>query len=330
MQLFIAGHREVAQLLPMAECLEVMADALRTLARGEAVQPLRSVVLLPDQRGALALMPSYLGPPQVTGAKVITVFGGNVGTRYESHQGGVLLFEGRHGSLLAMLDAASITAIRTAAVSGVATRALARADAADLAILGSGTQARTHLEAMRAVRPISRVRVWSRTPEHARRFAEEASREIAVEVVKEPREAVAGADIICTTTATSDPIVLGEWIKAGAHINAVGASRPGSRELDTAAVARSRIFVDRRESAENEADDIRVPLREGAIDEDAIQGELGEVLAGQVPGRTGPEEITLFKSLGLAVEDLAAALHVYTNGLARGIGTVVEFGGERE
>jgi ornithine cyclodeaminase len=269
---------------------------------------------MPDRHGLLGVMPGILGSPgdddpnrPVAGVKVITVMPGNHAHGEESHQGVVVLFEQERGRPLAVLDATAVTAIRTAAASAVATRALAREDAGDLAILGSGTQARSHLEAMRAVRTLRRVRVWSRNPESARRFAEEEG----VETAASAREAVEGADLICTVTAATSPILQGDWISPGAHVNAVGACTPKARELDSAAVARSRLFVDRLESALAEAGDFLLAREEGAVTDAHILGELGEVLEGRVPGRRSAEEITLFKSLGIAVEDLAAGRHVY-------------------
>jgi ornithine cyclodeaminase/alanine dehydrogenase-like protein (mu-crystallin family) len=305
----ILSGPEIARLLSMPDCVEAVEGALRALACGEAVQPLRGVAWLPDRHGLLATMPGYLAPAQALGLKAITVMPGNLGTPFESHQGVVLLFEPGHGRLRAILDASSITAIRTAAASGVATRALAREDAGDLALLGSGVQARGHLDAVRAVRPLRRVRVWSRRAKRARAFAEaESSRTgLPVEAVASARDAVAGADLICTVTASSEPVLFGEWIEPGAHVNAVGACTPAARELDTAAVLRARIYVDRRESALAEAGDLLIPIREGALDGSHVAGELGDVLLGRVPGRRSREEITLFESLGLAVEDLAAA-----------------------
>jgi ornithine cyclodeaminase len=277
-------------------------------------------------------MPAYLGRPGAVGVKVISVFPGNDGTVLDSHQGAVLLFEIEHGRLVAIMDASAITAIRTAAVSGVATRALARADAADLAILGSGVQAMTHLEAMCLARPISRVRVWSRSGDRARDFARQGSErfEVAIEPVESAEHAVAGAGIICTVTAAREPVLRGDWLAPGCHINAVGASLPTARELASDAVRRSRLYVDRRESALNEAGDILFPTREGTITADHIVGELGDLLLGRIAGRRSPKEITLFKSLGLAVEDVAAAHHVYHKAIADGMGTRVELGGERE
>ena len=331
MKVHIVSQAEVLQLLPMSECIAAMAEALKTLARGNAILPLRPIMWLPEKVGALGMMPAYLGDTKAMGLKVVTVFPGNHGTPYDSHQGAVLLFESEHGRLLAIVDASEITAIRTAATTAVATRALAREGASDLAILGSGVQARTHLEAMLLVRPIKRVRVWSRNPDHARHFAEQATGRhgIKVEPMATAREAVTGAHIICTTTAAPEPVLLGEWIAPGTHVNAVGSSVPFTRELDTAAVVKARLFVDRRESTINEAGDFLFPKKEGAIGDDHIQGDIGDVLLGRIVGRASEAEVTLFKSLGLAVEDLAAAQHIYQKALEKGMGTAVELGGSR-
>jgi len=331
MKTLVIGHEDIKRLLPMAECIDVMDDLFRALARGDVILPLRQIIPQPDGKGAFGAMPAYLGNPRAIGGKFITVFNGNQDTPYESHQGAVLLFECDNGRLLAIVDASTVTNIRTAAASGAATRALARKDAHDLAILGSGTQASTHLAAMRAVREITRVRVWSRNPEHARRFAEmEGKRGQQVDVTSSAEEAVAEADIICTTTAATSPILKGEWISSGVHINAIGASVPGYRELDSRAMAVSKLYTDRRESLFREADDFRIPLKEGAIKEDHLKAEVGEVLVGKVMGRSSNAEITLFKSQGLAVEDLAAAYRVYTKAEERRLGAWVEFSEERD
>jgi ornithine cyclodeaminase len=322
---------EVPALLPMPECVEVMARTMEALARGDTLLPLRSILWLPERAGALGLMPGALLSDGVLGLKAITFFTANEGTPFDCHQGAVLLFEAKHGSLLAVIDATSITAIRTAAVSAVATRALAREDAGDLAILGSGVQARTHLEAMRCVRTIRRVRVASRSLSNAQAFARRESPRggVAVEAVASVHEAVEGADLICTTTSAREPILRGDWIAPGAHVNAVGSSVPSARELDTAAVAYSRLYTDRRESLVNEGGDFVIARKEGAVDERHIVGEIGEVLVGKAPGRGSPEEITLFKSLGLAVEDVASARHIYEKAKRTGTGRFVEFGGSR-
>jgi ornithine cyclodeaminase len=315
----------------MTECIAVMEQALAALARGEALLPLRQVLVLPDGKGAFAAMPGHLSSPAALGIKVITVFPDNHGTEFDSHQGAVLLFETERGRLLAIMDASSITAIRTAAVSGLATRALARPEAETLALLGTGVQAATHLEAIALVRPLRRVRVWSREATHVQRFVERARarHRLDIQGAQSAQAAVAGADVVCTVTSSREPILRGEWLSPGAHVNAVGASVRTARELDSAAVARARVFVDRRESALNEAGDILVPRAEGAIGEDHIQGELGAVLIGGVAGRRSAEEVTLFKSLGLAVEDVASAHRIYANARAAGAGAWVELGGGR-
>ncbi len=331
MKVLIVNQSEVAQWLPMRECMAVMAETFKMLAAGKTILPLRPIMWLPEKIGALGMMPAYMKDLNAMGLKVLSIFPGNHGTPYDSHQGAVLLFEAKHGCLLAIMDATEITAIRTAAVSGVATQWLAREEAHDLAILGTGTQARTHLEAMLLARKIRRVRVWSRNADHTRQFAERESRRhgIMVEPMATAQAAVVEADMICTTTAANAPVVLGDWLKSGAHINAVGACVPAARELDTAAMLKSRLFVDRRESALHEAGDFIIAKSEGALDDDHIRGELGEIFLGQVQGRTSAEEITLFKSLGLAIEDLASAHHIYTNMLEKGVGTWIELGGKR-
>jgi ornithine cyclodeaminase len=308
--------------------MEVMAETLKMLSRGNAVNPLRQAMWLPDKSGLIGMMPAYLGDTKVMGLKAISVFPGNHTTDYDSHQGTVMLFETVNGRLLAMMDASKITAIRTAAVSGVATRLLAREDASDLAILGSGVQAGTHLEAMRIARKINTVRVWSQHFDHAQKFADQASAEHGIPVgnFETVQETVDGADIICTVTSATEPILRNDWISPGTHINAVGSSVAFSRELDTATVVKSKLFVDRRESTLNEAGDFLFPKKEGAIGDDHIRGEIGDILLDRIGGRTSPEEVTLFKSLGLAAEDVAAAHYIYQQLVNNEEGMWVEFG----
>jgi len=328
----LVGHDDVVALLPMAECIDAMTEALRTLALGGAILPLRQVVRLPDGRNAFALMPAVLDRPAAMGAKVITVFPGNDATPYDSHQGAVLLFDLEHGRLIAIVDASTITGLRTAAVTAVATRLLSRPEARTLALLGAGVQATTHLESLTLVRPIDEVRVWSRSGERARQFAK-ASAATGVRIVacESAREAVDGADIVCTLTSSREPVVHGGWLAPGTHVNAVGASLPTARELDSATVASARLYVDRRESAMNEAGDFLVPKREGLIGDDHIVGEIGELLveSPRIPGRRTPQEITVFKSLGLAIEDVASARRIYDRAVARGAGTWFDLGGLR-
>ena len=327
MDTLIVGAEEVRTLLPMEECIHTMREALTALAKGEVILPQRQALRQPDKKGILGMMPSYLGGihPAV-GIKVVTVFPGNHGTKFDSHQGAIQLFETEHGQLQAIIDAGSVTAIRTAAVSAVATDLLARKDARILAILGSGTQARMHLEAIPLVRKsIREVRIWSRDFEHAKALRNRGVAGLDIEAVENAQEAVKGAGIICTVTAATTPILKGPWISPGAHINAVGASVPPFRELDSEAVVKSAFFVDRRQSAIEEADDFRVPKSEGLIGDTHIKGEIGEILAGQVKGRTSDDEITIFKSAGLAIEDLAAAKYIYQKALSKKAGTWINF-----
>jgi ornithine cyclodeaminase/alanine dehydrogenase-like protein (mu-crystallin family) len=327
-RLLAVGAAEVHRLLPMDRCIELMADVLASLARGDALNPLRAGYRLPGGKGLVATMPGALGghEPGAFGAKLISVFPGNREVGLKSHQGLIVLFEGEHGAPTAVVDAAAVTEIRTAAVSGVATRTLARENAHDLAILGSGTQAMSHIHAILAVRPVSRIRAWSPTRARLEAFADHASShgQVGVEPVASAQQAVQGADLICTVTAATQPVLLGEWLAAGAHVNAVGSSVASARELDAEAVRRSRFFVDRRESALNESGDLLSAIREGVIDDSHIAAELGEVLIGAAEGRGTAEEITVFESLGLAVEDLAAAAFVTGQARSQGGGTWLE------
>lgn len=333
--MLILNRREVASLLSMPECLRLMEQALASLSRGEVILPLRPVIRIPDSPNAFAVMPAYSADLKASAAKLISVYPDNHGTALDSHQGMVALFDGTNGSPLAIMDAFSITAIRTAAVSGVATKLLARRDARSVAILGAGTQGRTHIDAMLAAHPFERVIVWSRTTSHAAALVTEAegrygpgpvSRASPAEfvVVEDIDAAVREADVVCTVTASREPILRGGWLRPGAHVNAVGSSIPSARELDTETVRRARVFVDRRESAMNEAGDLIIPMKEGAISADHIAGELGELILGKVRGREDDKQVTLFKSLGLAVEDLACAVYLHDRAVREGVGVSVE------
>ena len=326
-RVLVLTNDEIARLLPMGACIELMAEALAGLARGQAQQPLRLVVRPEGAAGLMALMPAYRGGASPAfGLKAIGVFPGNVERGLDSHQGALMLFDGETGELRALLNASEVTAIRTAAVSAVATRVLAREDAGDLAIFGSGVQARSHLAALALVRRLRRVRVASLRFDRARAFAAEQQgrHDFPVEAVATAAEAVRGADLVVTATSAAEPVLRGEWIGPGTHLNVVGASLPDRREVDGATMAAARVYVDRRESAENEAGDYRLAVREGAIPKDHIRAELGEVLIGKAPGRSEPDEITLFKSLGLAVEDLWSAAYLYERAREAGGGAWVE------
>jgi len=332
MSAVVLTQAEVRDLLPMPECIDLMESAFRELGSGRAANPLRRVMRIPERDGLIGMMPGALPGVPAVGAKILAVFPENHGTRLDSHQGVVLLFDPKDGVPLAVMSASEITAIRTAATSGLATRLLARDDAHDLALLGSGVQARSHLEAMLAVRPVRRVRVHSLRMDACRAFAEreQARLGVPVEPVASAREALAGADLVVTATSSPTPVCEGGWLAPGAHVNAVGACFRTTRELDGAAVARARLFTDARESLRNESGDWLLAIEDGAIDADHPAAELGEVLVGKAPGRTGADEITLFKSLGLAIEDVAAAHLVLSRALERGVGARVDLEGRAE
>jgi ornithine cyclodeaminase/alanine dehydrogenase-like protein (mu-crystallin family) len=307
--ILILTQSEVEQLLDMQGCMDAMADVLAALARDELFLPLRMIAFPPGENSGIGLMPSHRGGTSPAYAlKTICLFPDNAKRGLDPHQGTVTLFSGETGEVRALMNASAITAIRTAAVSGVATRLLAREDARELAIVGAGHQAHPHIAAMLEARPFDKVRIAARSLESAERLAAEWPLATAVETVE---EAVLDADVVCTVTNSSEPVLKHEWLKAGAHVNAVGSSVKTARELDSGTVAACSLFVDRRESTVNEAGDYLIPLAEGAIPgPEHIVAELGEILTGAHPGRASEGELTVFKSLGLAVEDLAAAEYV--------------------
>jgi len=322
MAVLVLNQEEVQRLLDMEGCIEAMADALAALARGEVHVPLRFVVKPADEPSLIGLMPAHrAGDAPLYSLKTVCVFPDNPKRGLDAHQGTVTLFDGETGEVRALMNASAITAIRTAAVSAVATRLLAREDARELGVLGAGVQARSHLEALRLVRDFERVRIFSPTAEHAQTLAAEAG----AEAVESAEEAVRGADVVVTATSSVEPVLERDWLKEGAHVNVVGGRPPEMRELDTATIAGSAFFVDRRESAEAEAYDYLDALESGAIGPDHIRAEIGEVLIGAKPGRSAPDELTVFRSLGLAVEDLAAAEYVVRRARETGAGIEVEF-----
>ncbi len=322
------SHDEVKELLPMSECIPLMAEALISFAKGKSQQPVRTIFRPPEASGLMGLMPSYRSDARpVFGLKAVCVFPGNPAKGKDSHQGAVMLFSAETGELMAIENASAITAIRTAAVSAVATDLLARKGAGKLAIIGAGIQGRAHLEAISQVRPLTDVRVADKFVERTQKFVEETAPRYSFPIQAKDTigEAVTGAEIIVTVTNTSDPVIRRDWVAAGTHINAVGACTPSAREIDSRTVAASRLFVDRRESILQESGDYLLALKDGAIGPDHIKGEIGEILVAAKPGRATDEEITLFKSLGLAVEDLAAAEYVYMKAREKHLGTAIEF-----
>jgi len=328
MKILVLNNRAIRELLPMTECIELMADALAALARGEVYQPLRTIIRPPEARGLLGLMPAYrAGEQGAFGLKAICVFPENPAKGKDAHQGAVMLFSRETGELLALMNASEITAIRTAAVSAVATRLLAREDAQQLAIIGAGVQARTHLTALAAVRTIKHARVAARNIEHAHQLVREMQPNFSfpIEAVETNEQAVRDADMIVTATSSLEPVISKDWISPGAHINAIGTHSPNSREIDGATMAAARIFTDRRESALNEAGDYLLAAKEGLVTPASILAEIGELLIGTKPGRTSRTEITLFKSLGLAIEDVVSADYLYQKAKSQNAGTWVDF-----
>jgi ornithine cyclodeaminase len=325
--MLIINRTEVERLLPMAACIDAMADAMRAASDGAVSMPLRLFTPLADDSGSLGLMPGSTLEPPLFGAKVISVRFDNPARGLPTVQGHVSLFDHDTGTPVALIEGSSVTAIRTAAASGLATRELARQDARSHGVFGTGVQAVTHIDAVACVRDIDRVVVWGRDADKARRFAAQQSVRTRLEVTAtdDPADA-ARCNVVSTVTAATQPILRGEWLQPGCHLNLVGVHTPDAREADTETVRRSRVYVDRMESAKNEAGDLLIPIAEGAIGEAHILGEIGQVLAGTVPGRTGASDITLYKSLGIVAQDLFAAAHIYARALADGAGVEVDLG----
>jgi|SRR5579863_3717335 len=325
--LLVISAADVRRALPMSDCIAGVESAMRAVSRGTARIPLRTIFALPQTQHMFGVMPGYVSSPEGLGAKVLSVFPENRERGLASHVGVVILFDSETGVPLAVMDAGQVTAIRTAAASAVATRVLARGDATELAILGTGEQAATHLEAMAKVRPLRRVRVWGRSAHKAQSFAEQAKGQVAapIEVCITPADAVAGAHIVCTVTASRDPVLYGADLEPGTHVNLVGSSQVTAREADDVVVTRSRFYVDSRVSARAEAGELRHAIEAGVVDESHVRGEIGEVLDGAVEGRRSPDEITVYKSLGIAAQDLAAARLIYQRATRDGLGTRVPF-----
>ncbi|HEY3728649.1 MAG TPA: ornithine cyclodeaminase family protein [Solirubrobacteraceae bacterium] len=328
MPVLLLSQEDVYAALSPADCERAMTEVLVARARGEAFEPLRSVMLAPGAPGFVGLMPAWRGgDPGVFALKAICVIGGNPARGLDAHQGIVTLFDGETGVPTAIMNASAVTEIRTAAVTAAATRMLARKDARVLAILGAGVQGRAHLRAFDGLRDWSEIRVYAPTAEHARALAGAAPGSGAggAAVAGTAEQAVRGADVVVVATSSREPVLEHGWLAPGAHVNAVGASSPAAWEIDVATVAASRLFCDSRESLRNEAGEFILAVSEGAIPgEDHVQAELGEVLAGLDPGRRDDGELTLFRSLGIGVEDLAAAELTIANARRLGLGTEVE------
>jgi ornithine cyclodeaminase/alanine dehydrogenase-like protein (mu-crystallin family) len=322
-KILVLSARDVHELLGYRECADVMRQALTDLARGQIQQPLRTVVKPEGAAGFMGLMPAY--SPGGYGLKAICVTPGNPAIGKDAHQGGVLLFAADTGEPLALVNASAVTEIRTAAVSAVATDLLARSGAAEVAIIGTGVQGQAHAHALAATRPLTGIRITGRDLARARAVAAELSGQLTVPVTAAGSvpEALDGAGIVVTATSSAQPVLRREWLAAGAHVNAVGACLPQTREIDTATMAEAALFADRRESVVNEAGDYLLAAAEGA--DNPVRAELGDLLTGTATGRASDEEITVFESLGVAAEDLAAVIYLQEKAARLGTGTAADF-----
>jgi ornithine cyclodeaminase/alanine dehydrogenase-like protein (mu-crystallin family) len=316
-------EQQVQSLLPMADLISAMEAALARFSAGDVLQPVRSVLSVGPTKAFFGLMPAYVPTPGSLGAKLVTVFADNPAKGLPSHLATILLLDPETGALQALMDGRYITEARTAAVSAVSARFLARPDAATLAIIGSGVQARSHLEAFAAVRQLKEVRVWSPRAGSRDRFIGEMSGHVAVPIgtAASAEDAVRGADLIVLATSSPAPVIDDAWVGSGAHVVSVGACRPDQREMAPALVARARLYVDSRVAALVESGDVVMGIAAGLFDAAHIRGELGELVLGRVGGRASADDITIFKSLGMAVEDVVAADLVLQRAIETGAGT---------
>ncbi len=312
MRVEVIDAERVRALLPMRECINVMGEAMAAASGGQVAMPPRMFLPVDGHGRQFALMPATSGVLDCYGAKILSLSPGNAARGLPTVRGEFLLFEKATGAPVAVIDAAALTAVRTAAASGLATRLLAREDARSCGLFGTGVQAETHLDAMCEVRPIEEIRVWGRDYAKARSWAaQQAQRTDRRVSAHESPADVAACDILCTVTAAKEPILQGAWVRPGAHVNLVGSHTLTTREADSALIARAKVYVDLLESARNEAGDLMIPAGEGAVPADHIRGEIGQVVSRSLAGRANPAEVTLYKSLGIAAQDLYAARHVF-------------------
>ncbi len=326
-RILLLNGEAVHRLLDMTACIDAMAEAMLAVSNRTVAVPKRLIGALQDRSGLLAVMPGSSLAPPVFGAKVVSLLPGNPQHGRPAIQGFIALFDHATGAPVALVEGGAVTAIRTAAASGLATRLLAREDVRSHGILGTGVQAVAHIDAILAARPgIEETRVWGRDHAKASELAEQASRRFGrrVRAVREPWEA-SECDVVSTVTGASQPILHGKWLRPGAHVNLVGAHRADAREADTATITRSDVYVDSRDSALAEAGDLLIPAGEGAWSLDAMRGEIGEVVAGGLAGRAEADAITLYKSVGIFAQDLYAAWRVTCVARERGEGALVEW-----
>lgn len=324
----LLSRTDVQSVLTMDECIVAVERAFAELAHGRAEMPQRTAIRVEEHGGLLLAMPAFIGGDEsALGVKAVTVYPGNPGKHdLPTTLGTLLLCDPATGAAIAVMDAGFLTAMRTGAASAVATKHLARADARSCVVFGAGVQARRQLEGVHRVRSLKRVSVLDVDGNARDRFAKEMSEALGVVIVatRDAERAVRDADVVITATSSAEPVFDGSWLRPGAHVNNIGSHSPGARELDTTTILRSKFVADLREANLAEAGDILIPIREGSVTEDHIHASLGEIIVGLKPGRESPEEITVFKSCGLAIQDMATALAVYRAARKRGIGMEVE------
>jgi ornithine cyclodeaminase len=319
----LLNEQQVHSLLPMQDLIAAMESALAKFSSKEVLQPVRTVLTVGETKAYYGLMPAYIPSPASMGAKIVTVFGENHKRNLPSHLATILLFDPDTGMLQAIVDGRYITEARTAAVSAVSTRFLARPDASTLAIIGSGVQARSHLEAYQHVRQLKEVRIWSPNPHSRQSFVDDMSPSlnIPMRATDTAEQAVRGADLIVLVTSSPTPVIEDAWVSEGAHVVCVGACRPNQQEMPPQMVKRSRLYVDSKAAAIVESGDVVMNIAAGLFDESHIRGEIGELVLGRIEGRKTPRDITVFKSLGMAVEDVVAADLVFRRASEAGAGT---------
>jgi len=324
--MIVINADETGRLLPMQACIEVMEAAMIAASEASMLIPPRTLFQLQDDSGFFAVMPGASLQMGGYGAKIVSYHPSNTTRGRPAIQGFVVLFDHQFGQPLALIDGGAITNIRTAAASALATRLLARADAKTCGIIGAGALASFHIEAMRAVRPVQEFVVWARRPEQARALAAKHSEPGSARFRVTDNPADAGAcDLVCTTTASAVPVLKGAWVRPGAHVNLVGAHGLNTREADSELIVKSALYIDLLESVRNEGGDVMIPLNEGAITENHIIGEIGQLLKRDIPGRKDDEQITVYNSLGITSQDLYAAQYVLEQAVKQGLGTRIKF-----
>lgn len=324
--MLVLSEKEVRELVEIEELIAALEQAHIQYSTGKAVMPVRLVVPLSEIHGRITSMPGYLAEDEALGMKVVTYFQNNPQQSLPAILATIMLYSAENGKLIALMDGSYITAIRTACASAMATKALAKPETTNLAILGAGVQARAHIQALIKVREFSEIRVYSPSGTSARRVREDMEKEIGIKikVAQNPPDAVRDADLIVTVSTAKEPILNADWIKPGVHVNAVGSHRPDQREIDAATLARAKIVVDSRAAIMSECGDILLAIKEKTITANSVHAEIGEILVGKKPGRTSPDERTLYKSVGIAIQDVAAANLVYKKALTKGAGINLE------